>query len=580
MSSLFDTLGVDWDADERTIKRAYAKLIKEYRPDSHPAEFARIREAYENALENARKRARWQFIEEQESIQDSQAVLIPDQAIEQSSTEVHEQESPQIAPYQRLPRNKTPALDEVVVNSEIPHYQRIPDSIAPLFDAQTEQEQLFPPYQRLPDERRSNSEDIEASDLSDMPEFQYEFSMDEFIEKFESNKDFEVGDHFIHELLKGLTSFNLPEEEPKALACFEAHIQRFEEMSLDQRMDYEDGLGNWLLYSTQPALLVFLAANKQFTWDEDHLNRIHNLAFQAKLRFANLLKLANFYKEANHLNGMFQQAEVKTKSSFLRLKTRAEFLERKNKISRWKQDCIDAELPALQDYFGNYSEKRYQIFAVDIFFALSLTIFVWWICKQPDLSKDIPIWLRLCIASAFIPASLLMTVGVRSLYDAIQAKPNSKVCLLINWLKKGIRPVVAYAGIFLLNTMLFSAFSELGILYFVIMVILLLSVPFLFLYGALAKVEKLITNLWWFVIDSFIFLEKTVTEITPNPLLKIFVRLIIYGGIPILLVKEYVPEMKSAVKKLYKSVPTEVLLKRILVTISVSAYFIYQIYKK
>jgi DnaJ-domain-containing protein 1 len=45
----FELLGVAEDADERAIKRAYARLIKLYRPDRRPAEFARIQAAFDEA---------------------------------------------------------------------------------------------------------------------------------------------------------------------------------------------------------------------------------------------------------------------------------------------------------------------------------------------------------------------------------------------------------------------------------------------------------------------------------------------------------------------------------------------------
>lgn len=45
------------DADERSIKRAYARLLKSHRPDENPDEFQRLREAYETALAEARWRA-------------------------------------------------------------------------------------------------------------------------------------------------------------------------------------------------------------------------------------------------------------------------------------------------------------------------------------------------------------------------------------------------------------------------------------------------------------------------------------------------------------------------------------------
>ncbi|WP_459207424.1 hypothetical protein ACSMEV_04525 [Pseudomonas sp. MLB6B] len=50
------TLGLAHDADERAIKRAYARLLKVHRPDEDPAAFQRLREAYEGALEHARWR--------------------------------------------------------------------------------------------------------------------------------------------------------------------------------------------------------------------------------------------------------------------------------------------------------------------------------------------------------------------------------------------------------------------------------------------------------------------------------------------------------------------------------------------
>ncbi|MFS0828919.1 J domain-containing protein [Pseudomonas phoenicis] len=52
------TLGLARDADERAIKRAYARLLKIHRPDEDPAAFQRLREAYEGALEQARWRER------------------------------------------------------------------------------------------------------------------------------------------------------------------------------------------------------------------------------------------------------------------------------------------------------------------------------------------------------------------------------------------------------------------------------------------------------------------------------------------------------------------------------------------
>ena len=45
-------LGIQSTYDTSEVKRAYAKLLKVYRPESDPEEFQRIREAYEEALEH------------------------------------------------------------------------------------------------------------------------------------------------------------------------------------------------------------------------------------------------------------------------------------------------------------------------------------------------------------------------------------------------------------------------------------------------------------------------------------------------------------------------------------------------
>nr|WP_288355562.1 J domain-containing protein [uncultured Pseudomonas sp.] len=46
-------LGLDADADTRSIKRRYAQLLKQHRPDEDPEAFQRLREAYEQALAHA-----------------------------------------------------------------------------------------------------------------------------------------------------------------------------------------------------------------------------------------------------------------------------------------------------------------------------------------------------------------------------------------------------------------------------------------------------------------------------------------------------------------------------------------------
>jgi|GEM_PF-5883988 len=53
--NFYQVLGVEKDADERTIKKAYFTLVRKYPPETHAEEFKRIREAYE-VLSNATSR--------------------------------------------------------------------------------------------------------------------------------------------------------------------------------------------------------------------------------------------------------------------------------------------------------------------------------------------------------------------------------------------------------------------------------------------------------------------------------------------------------------------------------------------
>jgi hypothetical protein len=48
--SCWTILGLPADADTRSIKRQYATLLKQTRPDEDPEGFQRLREAYEHAL--------------------------------------------------------------------------------------------------------------------------------------------------------------------------------------------------------------------------------------------------------------------------------------------------------------------------------------------------------------------------------------------------------------------------------------------------------------------------------------------------------------------------------------------------
>lgn len=72
-------LGLDADADTRSIKRRYAQLLKQHRPDEDPEAFQRLREAYEQALAHAAAQDQpWDDAAEQGQ---APALVVPDEPV-------------------------------------------------------------------------------------------------------------------------------------------------------------------------------------------------------------------------------------------------------------------------------------------------------------------------------------------------------------------------------------------------------------------------------------------------------------------------------------------------------------------
>lgn len=72
--SAWAVLGLSHDASTADVRARYAALIKQFRPDTHPEDFARIRESYEQALRHAREReSRLAEIETEEEQHDDMA---------------------------------------------------------------------------------------------------------------------------------------------------------------------------------------------------------------------------------------------------------------------------------------------------------------------------------------------------------------------------------------------------------------------------------------------------------------------------------------------------------------------------
>ncbi len=68
MNRALDALGLDTGADERAIKRAYAQRLRASRPDQDSVAFQALHEAYQEALQWVRNRARWHGDDDAEAL--------------------------------------------------------------------------------------------------------------------------------------------------------------------------------------------------------------------------------------------------------------------------------------------------------------------------------------------------------------------------------------------------------------------------------------------------------------------------------------------------------------------------------
>jgi len=88
-------LGVDSSADETTLRRAYTRLVRRFKPEQFPEQFRRVREAYDRALETMQQRQFWAEIEQSEEKEsDSATVEESVAAVVEASAESPVEKSP------------------------------------------------------------------------------------------------------------------------------------------------------------------------------------------------------------------------------------------------------------------------------------------------------------------------------------------------------------------------------------------------------------------------------------------------------------------------------------------------------
>lgn len=281
----YEVLGIDLDADERTIKRAYAALIKQYRPETHPADFARVRDAYEEALYYWRENLQWQADPE---------------PVEHAASRTENAEG-----------SSEPASAPDTETVQLTHIE-------------TSQDPAPDPVQLL---------------------------------------------------LQEITSHG---SEQARLQSYHAQMAALLEWPLDQQINFEYALRYWLLFTDDPALLIFRAADERYDWSSNSMEIVSLYGSEAGSRFYVLKKLAELYVQARRKNNPFLQFEDSAPER-KRIFPANHFHtgQAKELCENWRRDCKAADYAKLAQRMSPTDDSARQFYWVDIAFGFSMGALVW-----------------------------------------------------------------------------------------------------------------------------------------------------------------------------------------------------------
>jgi hypothetical protein len=321
----YQVLGVEPGADERTIKHAYAKLVKQYRPDTYPVEFAEVRAAYEDALN-------WLLAGQRRQEQ---------QVVEEAGFKL-----------------SNPVSAEIAMQASKPMMNRVPLATLPL--------------------------EVERT---------FTARMNKHLEELASTAD-----------------------EQEMLERFNAFSEKVRKMqNLDQQMDFEHAVLNWMLNAKKPLLEIFESANARFEWATKG-NEIEQMyGGQAVLKLQAINSLSKRFANARQLRNPFLQVGAQ-RIPPAKLITEAAFVQQaKQQSDAWQSECADWGLMHLTQYVHFVEPSPLQVFWVDITVAASVfgysMLFV--NSKQFGYQLHHALIIGLCL--------VMLLMLVRGIYRLIQA---------------------------------------------------------------------------------------------------------------------------------------------------------------
>lgn len=247
----WQTLEIDPTPDKGEIRRAYARLIKRYRPETHPTEFANIRQAYELALAES-------------------VYLVRDEAADREADSMAE--------------SPAAGAEVVTATAQEPVPTTPEPECSPVIVA-------FPPLTFADDPPATAP--VPEPALLDIPPLP--LPTPEHVDP--ASPAFDVAT-----ALQTLLHLNRCGEIPALLAEFEQQQQRLKTATLDEGIAYESELLLCLFWESSPALeWVFVAASR-FGWREQGVRLQMIYGDSLAERLTRMMALADDYVRHVHFS--------------------------------------------------------------------------------------------------------------------------------------------------------------------------------------------------------------------------------------------------------------------------------------
>ena len=365
----FQTLQISADSEERDIKRAYAKLIKQFRPETHPVDFARIREAYEAALIDAKWRQQWQFEEAYEA--------------DDAHTFITQNESPENAAIaESIIEPAAPEINDLKADSEpLAQEESAPFHLQMTLNAEDFAAFIAEPtvyVESQSNELQASAEEVAFAEITPQPAKQ------------------NIADDYFTKL-----NFYAETSDEKSAETLTEHlIDALANTTLDEKSALEDNLLSWYLNAEAPLLLAFIWLNNTFGWTNNSVSMSQNYGDWHANRIARIHELAIIYENALNAGDIdFAQTHNVTQKSARKkwLLTTDELLQESPSRMRWQDLCAFNGYEKLSHYFKKVELNHWQFVWADAIFGALFAGFAWLLSIEFSLIKALIVTL-ICFA--------------------------------------------------------------------------------------------------------------------------------------------------------------------------------------